>query len=79
MRGESPKPIYTCVITAKNLSDDTKAALAAEIFKIYSSITRAPTPFVHVVFHDVEPYPVRLGSRYKTGNPMNPARTGGAR
>ena len=46
-------PLYTCVTTAKTLADDTKAALAAEITKIHSSITGAPTSFVHVVFQEL--------------------------
>jgi phenylpyruvate tautomerase PptA (4-oxalocrotonate tautomerase family) len=46
-------PIYTCVTAAKTLADDTKAALAAEITKIHSSVTGAPTSFVHVLFHEL--------------------------
>jgi phenylpyruvate tautomerase PptA (4-oxalocrotonate tautomerase family) len=46
-------PLYTCLTTAKTLADDTKAALAAEITKIHSSITRAPSSFVHVVFQEL--------------------------
>lgn len=46
-------PIYTCITTATTLADDTKAALAAEITKIHSSITGAPSAFVHVVFQEL--------------------------
>jgi phenylpyruvate tautomerase PptA (4-oxalocrotonate tautomerase family) len=46
-------PLYTCLTTANTLADDTKAALAAEITKIHSSITRAPSSFVHVVFQEL--------------------------
>jgi phenylpyruvate tautomerase PptA (4-oxalocrotonate tautomerase family) len=46
-------PVYTCVTTTKTLADDTKAALAAEITKIHSSVTGAPTSFVHVVFQEL--------------------------
>jgi phenylpyruvate tautomerase PptA (4-oxalocrotonate tautomerase family) len=46
-------PVYTCVSTAKTLADDTKAAVAAEITKIHSSITGAPTSLVHVVFQEL--------------------------
>jgi phenylpyruvate tautomerase PptA (4-oxalocrotonate tautomerase family) len=46
-------PLYTCITTTKTLADDTKAALAAEITKIHSSITGAPTSFVHVIFHEL--------------------------
>jgi phenylpyruvate tautomerase PptA (4-oxalocrotonate tautomerase family) len=46
-------PLYTCITTAKTLADDTKAALAAEITKIHSSITGAPTSFVHVLFQEL--------------------------
>jgi phenylpyruvate tautomerase PptA (4-oxalocrotonate tautomerase family) len=46
-------PIYTCISTAKTLADDTKAAVAAEITKIHSSITGAPSSFVHVVFQEL--------------------------
>jgi phenylpyruvate tautomerase PptA (4-oxalocrotonate tautomerase family) len=46
-------PLYTCITTANTLADDTKAALAAEITKIHSSITGAPTAFVHVVFQEL--------------------------
>ena len=45
-------PIYTCV-TTETLSDDVKATMAAEITKIHSSITGAPTSFVHVVFQEL--------------------------
>jgi phenylpyruvate tautomerase PptA (4-oxalocrotonate tautomerase family) len=48
-------PVYTCVTTAKTLSDDAKATMAAEITKIHSSITGAPTSFVHVVFDEQPP------------------------
>jgi phenylpyruvate tautomerase PptA (4-oxalocrotonate tautomerase family) len=46
-------PIYTCITTAKTLAEDTKAAVAAEITKIHSSITGAPSAFVHVVFQEL--------------------------
>src|SRR5258707_15840787 len=46
-------PVYTYVTTEKTLADGTKAALAAEITKIHSSITGAPTAFVHVIFHEL--------------------------
>jgi phenylpyruvate tautomerase PptA (4-oxalocrotonate tautomerase family) len=45
--------LFTCVTTAKTLADDTKAVLAAEITKIHSSITGAPTSLVHVVFQEL--------------------------
>jgi len=46
-------PIYTCITTEKTLADDTKAALAAQITKIHSSITGAPSTFVHVIFQEL--------------------------
>src|SRR6202158_3481012 len=46
-------PIYTCVTAETTLSDDAKAAMAAEITKIHSSVTGAPTSFVHVVFQEL--------------------------
>jgi phenylpyruvate tautomerase PptA (4-oxalocrotonate tautomerase family) len=46
-------PVYTCISTTQTLADDTKAALAAEITKIHSSVTGAPTSFVHVVFQEL--------------------------
>jgi phenylpyruvate tautomerase PptA (4-oxalocrotonate tautomerase family) len=46
-------PVYTCITTTKTLAEDTKAALAAEITKIHSSVTGAPTSFVHVVFQEL--------------------------
>jgi phenylpyruvate tautomerase PptA (4-oxalocrotonate tautomerase family) len=46
-------PVYTCITSAKTLADDTKAAVAAEITKIHSSVTGAPTSFVHVVFQEL--------------------------
>ena len=46
-------PLYTCITTANTLADDTKAASAAEITKIHSSITGAPTSFVHVLFQEL--------------------------
>ena len=56
-------PLYTCITTAKTLADDTKAALAAEITRIHSSITRAPTSFVHVVFQELPATSVFTDSR----------------
>ncbi|MCW2687009.1 MAG: uncharacterized protein JWR37_1899 [Mycobacterium sp.] len=50
---EKSMPVYTCITVAKTLADDTKAALAAEITKVHSSITGAPTLFVHVVFQEL--------------------------
>jgi phenylpyruvate tautomerase PptA (4-oxalocrotonate tautomerase family) len=46
-------PIYTCVSTTKTLAEDTKAAVAAEITKVHSSITGAPSALVHVVFQEL--------------------------
>jgi phenylpyruvate tautomerase PptA (4-oxalocrotonate tautomerase family) len=46
-------PIYTCITTEKTLADDTKAAVAAQITKIHSSITGAPSAFVHVIFQEL--------------------------
>jgi phenylpyruvate tautomerase PptA (4-oxalocrotonate tautomerase family) len=46
-------PLYTCITTANTLADGTKAALAAEITKIHSSITGAPSSFVHVIFQEL--------------------------
>jgi phenylpyruvate tautomerase PptA (4-oxalocrotonate tautomerase family) len=46
-------PIYTCITTEKTLAEDTKAELAAQITKIHSSITGAPSAFVHVVFQEL--------------------------
>jgi phenylpyruvate tautomerase PptA (4-oxalocrotonate tautomerase family) len=46
-------PVYTCITTTGTLSDDAKAAMAAEITEVHASITRAPTRFVHVLFHEL--------------------------
>ncbi|MCW2653498.1 MAG: uncharacterized protein JWR32_4474 [Mycobacterium sp.] len=46
-------PIYTCITTTETLAEDTKAALAAEITNIHSSITGAPSSFVHVIFQEL--------------------------
>jgi phenylpyruvate tautomerase PptA (4-oxalocrotonate tautomerase family) len=46
-------PLYTCITTANTLAEDTKAALAAEITTIHSSITGAPSSFVHVIFQEL--------------------------
>jgi phenylpyruvate tautomerase PptA (4-oxalocrotonate tautomerase family) len=46
-------PVYTCTVTVNALSDEVKATLATEITKIHSSVTGAPTSFVHVVFHEL--------------------------
>ena len=46
-------PVYICITAPKTLAEHTKAALAAEITKIHSSITGAPTSFVHVVFQEL--------------------------
>jgi phenylpyruvate tautomerase PptA (4-oxalocrotonate tautomerase family) len=56
-------PLYTCITTAKTLAEDTKAALAAEIARIHSSITRAPSSFVHVVFQELPATNVFTDSR----------------
>lgn len=46
-------PRYTCTTTVNTLSDEVKAALAADITEIHSSVTGAPTSFVHVVFFEL--------------------------
>jgi phenylpyruvate tautomerase PptA (4-oxalocrotonate tautomerase family) len=46
-------PTYTVTTTEGNVSDETKASVAAEITKIHSTVTGAPTAFVHVVFHEL--------------------------
>jgi phenylpyruvate tautomerase PptA (4-oxalocrotonate tautomerase family) len=46
-------PVYTITTTTETVSDDTKAAMAAEITEVHASITRAPTRFVHVLFHEL--------------------------
>jgi phenylpyruvate tautomerase PptA (4-oxalocrotonate tautomerase family) len=56
-------PIYTCVTTETTLSDDVKATMAAEITKIHSSITGAPTSFVHVVFQELPATNIFIDSR----------------
>jgi phenylpyruvate tautomerase PptA (4-oxalocrotonate tautomerase family) len=54
-------PIYQCS-TSKNLSPETKAAIAREFTRIHIEWTAAPEAFVNVVFYDLP-----LGSHFLAG------------
>lgn len=60
-------PIYTCTTTESTLSDDIKAALAAEIGRIHSEINHVPSTYVNVVFHELPADAV-----YTDGHPAAP-------
>jgi phenylpyruvate tautomerase PptA (4-oxalocrotonate tautomerase family) len=74
-------PIYTCTTTASTLTSDTKAALAAEIGTIHSSINHVPSTYVTVVFHElprdavyaggVPADPVLVSSWVREGHPAD--------
>jgi len=51
-------PIYQCS-TSKNLSPETKAAIAEEFTRIHMAFTGAPEAFVNIVFSDLP-----LGSHF---------------
>ncbi|GAX49715.1 tautomerase family protein [Streptomyces olivochromogenes] len=46
-------PVYGVTTTRGIVSDEQKADLAAEITRIHSSVTGAPSSFVHVVFTEL--------------------------
>ncbi|MFE2599460.1 tautomerase family protein [Streptomyces sp. NPDC059396] len=46
-------PIYNVVTALNVVSDEQKAGLAADITRIHSEITGAPTSFVHVTFNEL--------------------------
>ncbi|MER5786923.1 tautomerase family protein [Streptomyces sp. NPDC001980] len=46
-------PVYSVTTTRGLLPDEQKADLAAEITKLHSSVTGAPSSFVHVVFTEL--------------------------
>jgi phenylpyruvate tautomerase PptA (4-oxalocrotonate tautomerase family) len=56
-------PVYTCTIGEHRLTADQKATVAAEITRIHSAVTGAPTSFVHVVFHEVPAGDIFTGAR----------------
>jgi phenylpyruvate tautomerase PptA (4-oxalocrotonate tautomerase family) len=56
-------PVYTCTIAEERLTADQKAAVAAEITRIHSAVTGAPTSLVHVVFQEVPAGDIFTGGR----------------
>lgn len=55
-------PLYTVIIEAGFVSDETKAKIAREITRIHTAVMKVPSNFVRVVFFS---YP--KGSGYTAG------------
>ncbi|ANI41803.1 tautomerase family protein [Mycolicibacterium vaccae] len=60
-------PVYTCTTAQSTLSADIKAALAAEMTRIHSTVNHVPGTYVNVVFHELAPEDV-----YTDGRPAQP-------
>jgi phenylpyruvate tautomerase PptA (4-oxalocrotonate tautomerase family) len=48
-------PTYVCTIRKGQLSPDQKSRIAAEVTRIHSEVTGAPTFFAQVIFEEVKP------------------------
>jgi phenylpyruvate tautomerase PptA (4-oxalocrotonate tautomerase family) len=57
-------PLYTITTQAGVLSNDGKAALAAQVTEIHCKMSGVPKNWVHIIFHD---YPT--GSGFTAGEP----------
>jgi phenylpyruvate tautomerase PptA (4-oxalocrotonate tautomerase family) len=57
-------PLYTITTQAGVLSNDDKAALAAQLTEVHCEFSGVPANWVHVVFHE---YPA--GSGFTAGRP----------
>jgi phenylpyruvate tautomerase PptA (4-oxalocrotonate tautomerase family) len=60
-------PIDTCTVAQSTFGADTKRALASEIARIHSSITRVPSTYVNVAFHELA-----ADGLYTDGAPASP-------
>ena len=48
-------PTYVCTVREGQLSPDQKSRIAAEVTRIHSEVTGAPTFFAQVIFEEVKP------------------------
>ena len=58
-------PTYVCTVREGQLSPDQKSRIAAEVTRIHSEVTGAPTFFVQVFFEEVKP-----GNHFMGGVPL---------
>jgi phenylpyruvate tautomerase PptA (4-oxalocrotonate tautomerase family) len=58
-------PTYVCTVREGQLSPDQKSRVAAEVTRIHSEVTGAPTFFAQVIFEEVKP-----GNHFMGGVPL---------
>jgi phenylpyruvate tautomerase PptA (4-oxalocrotonate tautomerase family) len=58
-------PTYVCTVREGQLSADQKSRIAAEVTRIHSEVTGAPTFFAQVIFEEVKP-----GNHFMGGVPL---------
>ena len=58
-------PTYVCTVREGQLSPDQKSRIAAEVTRIHSEVTGAPTFFAQVIFEEVKP-----GNHFMGGVPL---------
>ena len=58
-------PTYVCTAREGQLSPDQKSRIAAEVTRIHSEVTGAPTFFAQVIFEEVKP-----GNHFMGGVPL---------
>ena len=58
-------PTYVCTVREGQLSPDQKSRIAAEVTRIHSEVTGAPTFFAQVIFEEVKP-----GNHFIGGVPL---------
>jgi phenylpyruvate tautomerase PptA (4-oxalocrotonate tautomerase family) len=58
-------PTYVCTVREGQLSPDQKSKIAAEVTRIHSEVTGAPTFFAQVIFEEVKP-----GNHFIGGVPL---------
>jgi phenylpyruvate tautomerase PptA (4-oxalocrotonate tautomerase family) len=60
-------PIYTCTTAQGTLRPEDKAALAAEVTRIHSTVNHVPSTYINVVFNELPTEDV-----YTAGRPARP-------
>jgi phenylpyruvate tautomerase PptA (4-oxalocrotonate tautomerase family) len=58
-------PTYVCTVREGQLSPDQKSRIAAEVTRIHSEVTAAPTFFAQVIFEEV-----KSGNHFMGGVPL---------
>ena len=58
-------PTFVCTVREGQLSPDQKSRIAAEVTRIHSEVTGAPTFFAQVIFEEVKP-----GNHFMGGVPL---------